>query len=198
MNDHQGKNNESRELDKENAAHMAEREIRSQPEAQNGAEEQAAELQKKIAELQNDLALARADFYNYRQRAEKEKNRMRASISEDRVLDFIPVLDNLDRALNVSEDSSASDVLKGVKMVQKQFLSVLQEIGVEAIYLEENLSEFDHLLHDAVGTEEVVDPNLDRKIVQELLKGYRTKEKVLRPSQVKVGKFTSAPTKSNQ
>jgi molecular chaperone GrpE (heat shock protein) len=183
---------------KENMGNTAESEVchEQTQDAQNETEIRIAEFESKISELQSELALARADFYNYRQRVDKEKARMRASISEDRVLDFIPVLDNLDRALNVSEDSTASDVLKGVKMVRKQFLSVLQDIGVDVIAVNKNeeLSEFDHLLHDAVGTEGVTDPNLDGKIVQELLKGYRTKERVLRPSQVRVGKLISAST----
>ena len=156
---------------------------------ENETETQATELLKKVSELQNELALARADFYNYRQRIEKERARLRASISEDIALDFIPVLDNLDRALNVSGDSTAQDVLKGVKMVHRQFLNVLQELGVEMIVIEE-ASGFDPALHDAVGAEDITDPDLDGKIVQELLKGYRAKDRVLRPSQVRVGKFT--------
>ncbi|MCL2147529.1 MAG: nucleotide exchange factor GrpE [Synergistaceae bacterium] len=165
-------------------------------EAQNEAEIRIIELQKEVSELQNKLALARAEIYNNRQRAEKEKTRLRTSVSDERVLDFIPVIDNLDRALNVPEDSTVSDVLRGVKMVHKQFLSVLQDIGVEviAVNVNEGLSGFDPLLHDAVGTEEVTDPNLDGKIVQELLKGYRTRERVLRPSQVRVGKLITATT----
>ncbi|MCL1875053.1 MAG: nucleotide exchange factor GrpE [Synergistaceae bacterium] len=185
--------NDSQELNKENAANMSESEICSgeATETQNETEMQLTELQNKVSELQNELALARADFYNYRQRIEKERARMRASISEDRVLDFIPVLDNLDRALCVSPDSTASDVLKGVKMVQRQFLSVLQDIGVEAIAvnLSDGYTDFDPLLHDAVGADEVSDPNLDRRVVQELLRGYRAKERVLRPAQVRVGKY---------
>jgi molecular chaperone GrpE (heat shock protein) len=180
------------DLDKNDIAQTEENDIFPDkvPEAQNETERQVTELQGRISELENELARARADFFNYRQRAEKEKARIRTSISEDRVLDFIPVLDNLDRALNVPEDSSASDVLKGVRMVQRQFLSVLQDLGVEVITVG-LISEFDTLLHDAVGTEEVMNPNYDGKIMQELLKGYRTKERVLRPSQVRVGKLAS-------
>ena len=170
-------------------------ETQKKAETQKEAEKQIAELEEKVLGLQNELALARADFYNYRQRNEKEKTKMRASISEDRILEFIPVLDNLDRALNVSKNSTVSDVLKGVKMVQKQFLNVLQELGVEVITINTNEDmqkfEFDPLQHDAVGTEEVTDPSLDGKIVEELLKGYRTKERVLRPSQVRVGKLSA-------
>jgi len=191
--------NEHLETEKDNIAHENVNEDYSEPEIleQNETEKQIAELQKKVEELQNELALVRADSYNYRQRVEKEKARLRASISEDRILDFIPVLDNLDRALNVPEDSTAGDVLKGVKMVQKQFLSVLQELGVEVIVSikNEELFEFNPLLHDAVSTEEVSDPNLDGIIIEELLRGYRTKERVIRPAQVRVGKMAATSIK---
>jgi len=185
-------------LDGESINHTDENENCQEPEmseTQNEAKKQITELEEKVSGLQNELALARADFYNYRQRVEKEKTRMRVSISEDRILNFIPVLDNLDRALNVSNNSTVSDVLKGVKMVQRQFLNVLQELGVEVISVNENEDllkfEFDPILHDAVGMEEVTDPSLDGKIVGELLKGYRTKERVLRPSQVRVGRLSA-------
>ena len=184
MNNRDLDNNENIETD-ENAVSQDQ-----VTEANNDIESQITELSNKISELQNELALVRADFYNYRQRAEKDKTRIRTSISEDRVLDFIPVIDNLDRALNVPEDSTGADVLKGVRMVQRQFLNVLQDLGVEVIAISIK-SEFDPLLHDAVGMEEVTDADLDGKVVQELLKGYRTKERVLRPSQVRVGKLAS-------
>jgi molecular chaperone GrpE (heat shock protein) len=188
--------NDQQELKSENTSNTASNETVAEQvsDAQSGTEKLIAELQKKVTELQNELAGSRADFYNYRQRIEKERARLRSSISDDRVLDFIPVLDNLDRALNVPEDSAATDVLKGVRMVHKQFLSVLQDLGVEviAVNLNEEKTEFDHLLHDAVGTEEVTDPKLDSKIMHELLKGYRTKDRVLRPSQVKVGKLKAS------
>ena len=188
--------NDMQDSNKENVDHAAQNENcpEGTAKAQNEAEVQMTELEKEIVELKNQLALARADFYNYRQRVEKDKTRLRASISEDRARDFFPVIDNLERALNVPEDSTASDVLRGVKMVHKQFLSVLQDIGVEviAVNVSEGLSEFDPLLHEAVGTEEVTDPNLDGKILQELLKGYRANDKVLRPSKVRVGKLITA------
>ena len=72
-------------------------------------------------------------------------------------------------------------------MVQRQFVNVLENLGVSIIKAEgEN---FDPSLHDASGTEKVDDPELDGKIIRELLKGYRTSERVLRPAQVTVGKI---------
>lgn len=150
--------------------------------------EQEQEQQDEVAILKTELAAARADMYNYRQRVEKERAKLRGMVSEERVLDFIPILDNLDRALNVSEDATASDILRGVRMVQRQFMTVLQELGVEPITVEKG-AEFDLAVHDAVGMDEVEEEENEGKITSVLLPGYRAKEKVLRPAQVRVGKF---------
>ena len=93
---------------------------------------------------------------------------------------------NLDRALTVPEDGSAKDVLVGVGMVRRQFLSTLEELGVRVIPTEG--APFDPALHDAVETVPVEDPEQDGRILEELTRGYRTDEKVLRASRVTVGK----------
>ena len=96
------------------------------------------------------------------------------------------MLDNLDRALEAAGSKDAASILKGVEMVQRQFVNVLGNLGVTVIKAQgEN---FDPSLHDASGTEEVDNPELDGKIIRELLKGYRTDDRVLRPSKVIVGR----------
>lgn len=142
--------------------------------------------EKKIEELKNELALARADFYNYRQRAEKEKSRLRSQIAEDRSIDFLPVLDNLDRALQVTDEATLKGLLTGVQMVQRQFLSLLQEQGIEPIPTVGAC--FDPNLHEAVETEAATNPEEDGKITGEILRGYRTPTRVLRAAQVRVAK----------
>jgi len=140
-----------------------------------------------IEKLKNDLAASRADLYNYRQRVERERAKTRKLIAEDKIAEFLPVLDNLDRALAVPEDGSAKDVLIGVRMVQRQFLTVLESSEVTVIPSEGCL--FDPLLHDAVETEFVEDADCDGAVLCDLLRGYRTPERVLRPSQVRVGRL---------
>ena len=137
--------------------------------------------------LKNQLATARADLYNYRQRTERERMKSRKLIAEDKIAEFLPVLDNLDRALAVPEEVSAKDVLIGVRMVQRQFLYVLENSDVTVILTE--ACPFDPLLHDAVETEIVEDPDRDGIVLCELLRGYRTPERVLRPAQVRVGRL---------
>ena len=154
-------------------------------EAENKTE--AEILEEKIEKLENELALARADFYNYRQRTIKERMEIRQRTQEDTIKEFLPVLDNLDRALKAADSEDVKSIIKGVEMVQRQFINVLGNFGVSVIETEgEN---FDPSLHDAAGTEEIDNPELDGKVITERLKGYKTNERVLRPSQVTVGKF---------
>ncbi|MCL2009590.1 MAG: nucleotide exchange factor GrpE [Synergistaceae bacterium] len=148
---------------------------------------EAGERDSEMEELRNQLAAARADLYNYRQRAERERVKSRKLIAEDKTAEFLPVLDNLDRALNVPEDGAAKDVLIGVRMVRRQFLSVLENSDVTVIPAEG--CSFDPLLHDAVETEFVEAPEQNGLVLLELMRGYRTPERVLRPAQVRVGKL---------
>ena len=144
-------------------------------------------LKAEAGELKNQLAAARADLYNYRQRTERERLKILRSLVLDRIADFLPVLDNLDRALSVPEDGAARDVLVGVRMVQRQFLSVLEDTGVTPVPTEGQ--PFDPAIHDAIETESVDDPGQDGMILRELSRGYRSSERVLRVARVRVGRF---------
>ena len=156
-------------------------------ETQEESPDSNSELEEKIKSLEHDLAVSRADFYNYRQRAIKERNETRKRACEDVIIAILPVLDNLDRALEAAHHGDANNILSGVEMVQRQFISVLEGLGVTAI--KSQGEKFDPALHDASGTELVDDPELEGKVITERLKGYRTSERVLRPSQVTVGKL---------
>ena len=144
-------------------------------------------LEDKIKQFEHDLAVARADFYNFRQRTIKERAETRKRAQEDVITEILPVLDNLDRALEVANSEDAKSIIKGVEMVQRQFVSVLENLGVSVIKAKGE--KFDPALHDAAGTEKIDDEELDGKVITERLKGYRTSERVLRPSQVTVGKI---------
>lgn len=143
------------------------------------------EKESETLSLQRQLKTVTADFYNFRQRAAKERQEIRQRSKEEVITAILPVLDNLDRALGASSEDPQG-IVKGVEMVQRQFVNVLEGLGVSVIKAEGE--SFDPSLHDASGTEEVEDPELDGKIITERLKGYRTKDRVIRPSQVIVGK----------
>lgn len=140
----------------------------------------------RIKELEHDLAVCRADSYNYRQRVIKERSETRKRSQEEVIVAILPVLDNLNRAIESAHLDDGTNILTGVEMVQRQFMNVLEGFGVSMIKAEGEA--FDPALHDASGTEEVDDESLDGKVMTERLKGYRTKERVLRPAQVTVGK----------
>ena len=139
-----------------------------------------------IESLTQQLKATTADFYNYRQRTTKERLETRKRAQEDVIVSMLPVLDNLDRALEAASTEDTASIVKGVEMVQRQFVSVLEGLGVNVIKAAGE--KFDPALHDAAGTEKVDDPELDGKVITERLKGYRTKDRVLRPAQVTVGK----------
>jgi len=142
----------------------------------------ANEKDKQNAELINRLQRTLAEFDNFRKRTIREK----ASIYDDGVKDtvekLLSVVDNFERALLAAEDKENS-LYKGIDMMFRQLCDILKDMGVEPI---PGVGEtFDPNLHHAVAhvQDETLGENL---IAEELLKGYKYKDKVLRPSMVKV------------
>ncbi|MBQ3645804.1 MAG: nucleotide exchange factor GrpE [Synergistaceae bacterium] len=156
-------------------------------EVTENSETEGEDYEERIKTLEHELAVSRADFYNFRQRTIKERQETRKHAQEDVITEFLPVLDNLDRALEAASSEDTQSIIKGVDMVRRQFINALENLGVTII--EAQGEEFNPAIHDAVNTEQVEDPELDGKIIAERLKGYRTKDKVLRPAQVTVGKI---------
>lgn len=137
-------------------------------------------------ELSNRYIRLQADFNNFRKRTEKERESIYQYASQDLITSLLPVIDNFDRALKVdTEESTLESLYKGVEMVYKQLMEALQSNGLEEINA---LGEkFDPNYHHAVAQEEK--ENYDENVVTEIfLKGYKIKEKVIRPSMVKVSK----------
>ena len=157
-----------------------------QEESESQPEIEEDTTQKEIDDLKRQLKTQAADFYNFRQRTIKERSETRKRAQEETITAILPVLDNLDRALKAGTEDSAS-IVKGVEMVQRQFMGVLDGLGVSVIKSEGE--KFDPSIHDAAGTEKTDDPELDGIIIREILKGYRTKDRVLRPAKVIVGKI---------
>jgi len=143
-----------------------------------------ADLEERNRELMSALAAARADFFNYRKRIERDRQRERIMAGEEKAMEFLPVLDNLDRALAAESAADGKSILQGVTMVRRQFLSVLERMGVERI---PTVGEpFSPDVHEAVAAEETDDPEKNGIVTEEIQPGYRTGERVLRPAKVKV------------
>jgi molecular chaperone GrpE len=154
----------------------------------NSIEDLNAEIEKTRAEAEryrDEAARAKADFYNYRTRTERDRARDRALSAEIAVSALLPVLDNLERALDAENDKESS-MHKGISMVRRQFFSALQSLGLKAI---DTGGAFDPSIHEAVTTEDVDDPEKDGMVTEVFHGGYMLGDKVLQAAKVKVGRL---------
>jgi molecular chaperone GrpE len=145
-----------------------------------------AELQKLKAErdsLLDRLARAQAEFENARRRASKEQLDFREYASADAVKSLLPVIDSFERALQVK--SEAGDFRSGVELIYKQLQDALAKLGVRAIPAKGE--PFDPRYHEAIEMVETSDA-ADHEVLEELQRGYKFKERLLRPAMVKVAK----------
>ncbi|AEB24775.1 MULTISPECIES: nucleotide exchange factor GrpE [Bacillus] len=145
---------------------------------------QIDELQGLLDEKENKLLRVQADFENYKRRSRLEMEAAQKYRSQNVVTEILPALDNFERALQVeAESEQTKSLLQGMEMVRRQLMDALKKEGVEAI--EAVGQEFDPNLHQAVM--QVEDENFGSNIViEELQKGYKLKDRVIRPSMVKV------------
>ena len=128
------------------------------------------------------LRRLKAEFENYRKRAERERQAFAQTAARDLVADLLPVLDNLERAVEALEGQDGS-VVAGVKMVREQLASLLSGRGVTEIAAHEQA--FDPAVHEAV----VTSPSPDHEsgqVMAVIQKGYRLHDAVLRPARVVV------------
>ena len=122
-----------------------------------------------------------AEYDNYRKRSTRERENIYSDALTDTVTKFLPVYDNLVRAL---EQSTADEAYrKGVEMIMTQFNDILTKLGVTPIYALGQ--KFDPTLHNAVMHEEDAEKG-ENEIVQELQKGFKLGDKVIRFAMVKV------------
>ncbi len=140
--------------------------------------------QVEIAELNNRILRIQADYDNFRRRSREEKEAAAKYRSQTVIEALLPVIDNFERALLVKpEAEEAKSLLQGMEMVYRQFQDTLKNEGIEVIETVGQM--FDPYLHQAVMQVEE-DGFESNQIVEELQKGYKLKDRVLRPSMVKV------------
>jgi molecular chaperone GrpE len=145
-----------------------------------------AELQKLKAErdsLLDRLARAQAEFENARRRATKEQQDFREYAAADAIKPLLPVLDSFERALQVKSDPV--DFRSGVELIYKQLQDALAKAGVRAIPAKGE--PFDPHVHEAIEMVETSDAP-DHEVLEELQRGYKIKDRLLRPAMVKVAK----------
>lgn len=138
------------------------------------------ELEKQVAQMKELAQRTQAEFMNYKKRVAKEKQDLTVFANEKIVMEMLLVLDNFQRALDSEKDNETA-FYQGVVMIKKQLEDVLAKNGLEEIVcLNED---FDPNYHHAVMQVEGEESN---KIVEVLQKGYKLKDKVIRPAMVKV------------
>ncbi|MDO4267290.1 MAG: nucleotide exchange factor GrpE [Eubacteriales bacterium] len=180
--------NGEQELEKaeETAAAEPETSAEKGPEkaAEGSAKEKKDPKDAQIEELQDRLKRQMAEFDNFRKRTEKEKAAMYEVGARDIIERILPVIDNFERGLAaMPEDVKGSSFAEGVEKIYKQFVKTLEDAGVEAI--EAMGQQFDPNLHNAVM--HVDDEQLgENEISQELQKGYKYRDTVVRHSMVQV------------
>lgn len=145
---------------------------------------ECAELEQKYKELEDKYYRLAAEYTNFQRRSREEKDALYTNAVADTVSELLPILDNLQRAVDTVRDTDdAKTVADGVVMISKMAEEVFSKLGVEPI--DAIGKEFDAAVHNAVmhidddsyGTNEVV---------EEFQKGYKCKDKVIRYSMVKV------------
>ncbi len=153
-------------------------------ESGNDAEQRIAELEAKLEEAENKVLRAQADFDNFRRRTRLDQEAAQKYRAQSLVSEIIPALDNFERALQIEVDNDQTkSLLQGMNMVYNQLIQALQNEGVEAI---RSVGEqFDPHIHQAVM--QVEDENFESNtVIEELQKGYKLKDRVIRPAMVKV------------
>jgi molecular chaperone GrpE len=146
-------------------------------------------LEGEVKELRESVARRQADFENYRKRMDRERSDTYNRVVADIAAKLLPVLDNLKRALETeaSVEASESDefrhFLSGVDLIYKQLTGVLDALGVKPVLAEGE--QFDPHLHEAVVTEPTDEYEPDT-VMQEIVRGFRLGDKLIRPALVKV------------
>jgi len=143
------------------------------------------QAQAEIAELKERLIRSQADFENYKRRMQREKEDLAVYANQKLLLNLLPVLDNLERALTSQPVAGDEKLRQGVELTARSFREILAREGVSPI--EAVGKPFDPNEHEAVMTEESSEHE-DSTVIFEFQKGYRLGDRVIRPSMVKVSK----------
>ncbi len=139
-------------------------------------------IKQEVTELRDRYARLQAEWDNYRKRTASEREAERARASEKLVVDLLPVLDDLERAIKHAKDTGeGGNLTEGVEAVQTKFLQILGKHKVEQVKAQDE--PFDAMQHQAVGTQEDADVP-EETVVQVYQQGYTMGEKVLRPAMV--------------
>jgi len=153
------------------------------PSAAAGRDSEMEKLRAERDMLLDRLARSQAEFENARKRAAAEQQKFRDYALADAIKSLLPTLDSFERALKTSEEKS--EFRNGVELIYKQLQDALQKLGLQAISAQGET--FDPHLHEAVEMVETTEAE-DHTILEEMQRGYKLKDRLLRPAMVKVAR----------
>jgi len=185
------------ERESQQTAGMLSEEAPASNDASEGTEEHAQGVDKDtgetprvkedVEELRDRLLRVSAEFENYKKRNERQMEEFRRFANEEIIQQILPIVDNLERAIDHAEcsDQAAASLVEGVRMTQREILKVLEKFQVAPI---EALGKpFDPNYHQALMQEESHE-HAENTVVREMQKGYTMHNRLLRPSLVVVSK----------
>ena len=147
---------------------------------------QLAEAEAKVAELQDRYLRQAAEFDNYRKRTMKEKAELIKSAAEKVIVAELPIVDDMDRALdNMEKGMDADACIEGFKFIAQKFKNTLVQQGLEKIETEGQ--DFDTDYHEAIALIPAPTEELKGKILDCVQAGYKLGDKVIRHAKVAVG-----------
>ena len=160
------------------------------PESPEALREALAAKTQEAERFQGRLLRLHAEFENYKKRMVREKAEFLKFAHEGLILEILPILDNLERAMaSARAEAGSTPLLEGLEMIARLFRSVLEKAGVTPM---EALGQpFDPGYHQAVAQVESSDPDANL-VVEEIQKGYLIEGRVLRPAMVKVSRAVSS------
>jgi molecular chaperone GrpE len=141
------------------------------------------DLQRELETTRDRLLRTAADFDNYRKRMDRERREQAEYVASDVLGEFLPIIDNLERALQAA--ATDDPLRKGVELIHKQMLDLLRKRGVRPIDATGQM--FDPNFHNAV-IHEASSAHREGEVIQELQRGYLIGDRLLRPAMVKVAK----------
>lgn len=149
-------------------------------------EENTDEWENKYNELNNSHLRLMAEFDNYRKRTIREKADMIKNASERVITDFLPIIDNFERALaSMSTAEDVDAIRQGVELIYNQVMNMMKNNGVAVIETENK--PFDTEYHEAITTIPAPTPEMKDKIIDCTTRGYTMNDKVIRHAKVVVG-----------
>lgn len=173
--------NNQAEQEIENAQN--EENVPTEPTVELSAEEK---LQQENAALNDKYLRLFAEFDNYKRRTQKERSELLQTAGKDVVVSLLPVLDDFERALKATENTTEVGAIRdGIMLVQNKLKSILSQKGLKE--LESINTVFDTDIHEAITKIPAPSDDLKGKVVDELEKGYTLNDKVIRFAKVVVG-----------